>query len=104
MAQGRRRVTEHLTQQPWLGNDRRRQASAEADAVAKSLAPQGAIFAAVPVPDRTTAVGPAELSFIFGARISGVAYVVARWRREHPRADRSRRAGVHPALADRASE
>jgi len=44
----------------------------------------------------------AGLSFILGAKIPYVPYLVAQWRREHPGEADPRRARVHPALARRA--
>lgn len=48
------------------------------------------------------AIEDAGLSFILGATIPQVPYVVAEWRREHPRPGRPGRARAHPALAGRA--
>ncbi len=48
------------------------------------------------------AIEAAGLSFILGAKIPQVPYVVQRWRRQHPGQDVPGRAGVHPAMARRA--
>ena len=47
------------------------------------------------------AIEAAGLSFIIGARIPDMPYVVAEWRRTHPGVQRDRRAGIHPAVASR---
>jgi DDE family transposase len=48
------------------------------------------------------AIEAAGLSFILGMKIPDVPYVVAQWRREHPRRGDPGRACLHPALAGRA--
>ena len=44
------------------------------------------------------AIEQAGLSFILGARLPSVPYVIAQWHREHPDTDGAGRAPVHRAL------
>jgi len=47
------------------------------------------------------AIEAAGLSFIIGAKIPDIPYVVSKWRTNHPRPRHRRRARVHPAVAGR---